>query len=200
MLEMNSFQLLSTLRPLNSHQHIPVVMLTSKPGADIKGELKRLTIEKDDYTFKAFDEEELLARVQNLLEEQKAKQEATTIKSKYIKSEITISANDRTWLESFEAYVEKYLDSSLLSVAALAHEFAMSQSTLLRQLKRLTGLSPVKYLLEMRLDRAKQIIEKQSHLTIAQIASKVGYSDTRNFSRSFQKRYGKRPSAYSNLF
>jgi transcriptional regulator GlxA family with amidase domain len=39
-------------------------------------------------------------------------------------------------------------------------EFAMSESTLLRQLKRLTGLSPVQYLLDVRLTEARRLLEE----------------------------------------
>ena len=61
-------------------------------------------------------------------------------------------------------------------------------------MKRLTGLTPVHYLQEMRLDAARQLLENRVYQSIAQVASKVGYDDARAFSRSFQKRFGKLPS------
>lgn len=198
--EMDGFQLLSVLKSKDYYRHIPVVMLTAR--ADVKDKLKALRIGVDDYMLKPFDEDELLVRIQNLLENQKIRKETIAVEGNGIEAKaatittVVVSEKDKAWLERFEVYVEKHLDSNLLSVSSLANEFAMSESTLLRQLKRLTGLSPVKYLLEMRLDKARQLIESQSDLTIGQIASKVGYTDTRNFSRSFKKRYGKGPSVY----
>ena len=105
-----------------------------------------------------------------------------------------MSQPDREWLETFEDYVQKHFSSDLLSVTALAHEFAMSESTLLRQLKRLTGLSPIQYLQEVRLNEARRLLENRVFDSIAQVASKVGYDDARSFARSFRQRFGKLPS------
>ena len=76
----------------------------------------------------------------------------------------------------------------------LAQEFMMSQSTLLRQLRRLTGLTPVQYLLEMRLNKARQLLEDRTYDSLAKVAAESGYSDLRSFSRSFRLRFGKLPS------
>jgi AraC-like DNA-binding protein len=67
----------------------------------------------------------------------------------------------------------------------------MSESSLLRQLKRITGLTPQQYLLEMRLDKARQLLEARSGASIANIAAEVGYTDIRSFARSFKQRFGK---------
>ena len=64
----------------------------------------------------------------------------------------------------------------------------------LRQLKRLTGLSPIQYLQEVRLAEARRLLENRAYNSIAQVASKVGYDDARSFSRSFRQRFGKLPS------
>ena len=78
----------------------------------------------------------------------------------------------------------------------LAHELTMSESTLLRQLKRLTGLTPVQYLQEMRLDHARHLLENRTYDSMAKVVSKVGYRDVRFFSKSFKQQFGKLPSAY----
>ena len=105
-----------------------------------------------------------------------------------------MSTTDREWLKTFETYVRKHYADDTLNVSGLAHEFAMSDSTLLRQLKRLTGLSPIQYLQEMRLSEARRLLENRACDSIAQVASKVGYDDARSFSRSFKQRFGKLPS------
>ncbi len=69
----------------------------------------------------------------------------------------------------------------------------MSDSTLLRQLKRLTGLSPVQYLQEIRLNEARSILEQGTPVSISTLASQVGYTDARSFFRSFRNRFGKLP-------
>ena len=107
---------------------------------------------------------------------------------------LLLSKPDQDWLKSFEVYVQENMASDIISVPMLADEFAMSESTLLRQLKRLTGLSPGQYLQEIRLNAARQLLEKRSYRSIAEVAAAVGYGETRSFSRRFKKRFGKAPS------
>ncbi len=190
---MDGFQLLKVLKDRPYFQQIPVVMLTAR--ADIRDKLTALRIGVDDYLLKPFDEEELVTRIQNLLKNKAIREKevlADTVEPK--KPIPLISEPDRVWLENFEQYVQKNFASDVLSVSMLAETFYMSESTLLRQLKRLTGLTPVQYLQEIRLNEARHLLEIRQYNSIAQVASKVGYADVRSFSRSFKQRFGKLPS------
>lgn len=194
---MDGYQLLERLKSGDHTRHIPVVMLTAR--AEAQDRLKALRIGVDDYLTKPFEEEELLVRIENLLANSGKRRQAALEEPEppeALPGEATVSQADRDWLESFEAYVQKNLAGGLLSIPALAHEFAMSESTLLRQLKRLTGLSPVQYLQEVRLDQARRLLESRGRDSIARIAAEVGYADARSFSRSFRQRFGKLPSDF----
>ncbi len=200
---MDGYQLLEKLKSDDATRHIPVIMLTAR--AETQDRLKALRIGVDDYLTKPFDEEELLVRIDNLLVNSRNRQSAIL----ELKPDVDLPANDeaaasvpfvsepdRVWLESFEAFVQKNLANDTLNIPSLAYKFAMSESTLLRQLKRLTGLSTVQYLQEIRLDKARQLLENRNYDSIAKVADKVGYGDTRSFSRSFKQRFGKSPSDY----
>ena len=54
------------------------------------------------------------------------------------------------------------IETLLFFMPGLAHEFALSESTLLRQLKRLTGLSPIQYVQEVRLESARRLLESRA--------------------------------------
>jgi signal transduction histidine kinase/DNA-binding response OmpR family regulator len=193
---MDGYQLLERLKSDDATRHIPVVMLTAR--AEAQDKLKALRIGVDDYLTKPFDEEELLARIENLLNNQAARRMAQSTEAPAAepgKASPPLHAQpDREWLEAFEAYVQKHYAGGALSVSSLAYEFAMSESTLLRQLKRLTGLSPIQYIQEVRLSEARKLLENRTYNSVAQVASKVGYDDARSFTRSFKQRFGKLPS------
>jgi signal transduction histidine kinase/DNA-binding response OmpR family regulator len=191
---MDGYQLLERLKSGDATRHIPFVMLTAR--AEVQDKLKALRIGVDDYLTKPFDEEELLARIENLLKNQAARRAVIADDSPDPKVAVAplMSQPDREWLETLEAYVQKHYSSDILSVTSLAYEFAMSESTLLRQLKRLTGLSPLQYIQEVRLNEARRLLETKALNSIAQVASKVGYDDARTFTRSFKQRFGKLPS------
>ncbi len=188
---MDGYQLLEKLKSADATRHIPFILLTAR--ADVRDKLKALRLGVDDYLLKPFNEEELLARIENLLTNQAGRREFIA-ENELSEETYTMSEPDRIWLESFENYIQKHLSSDLLTVPILATEFAMSESTLLRQLKRLTGLSPLKYIQEMRLDEARRLLETRQYDSIARVASKVGYGDINSFGRSFKQRFGKVPS------
>lgn len=188
---LDGYQLLKQLKSDDKTRQIPVVMLTAR--ADSNDKLKALRIGVDDYLVKPFDEEELLVRIQNLLANQ-VNREGIDSDSEDSDEAGEMAEPDRVWLATFEAFVQDNLSSGIVSVSSLAVEFAMSESTLLRHLKRLTGLTPKQYLSEIRLNMALRMLEKRTNKSIAQIASAVGYADSRSFSRSFKKRFGKLPS------
>ncbi|MBC7448043.1 MAG: AraC family transcriptional regulator [Hymenobacteraceae bacterium] len=63
-------------------------------------------------------------------------------------------------------------------------------------LRELTGLTPAAYLREVRLERARQLLEARTTQTVAEIACAVGFEDAQYFGKVFFKRYGKRASEY----
>lgn len=189
---MDGYQLLERLKSSDATRHIPVIMLTAR--AAVQDKLKALRIGVDDYMLKPFDEEELETRIDNLLRNQSNRLQNGTQEISSSKTELIVSETDRIWLEEFETFVRKNIASDILSVPTMADQFAMSESTLLRQLKRLTGLSPRQYLQEIRLNEARQLLENGVYQSISQVASAIGYGETRSFSRIFKKRFGKLPS------
>jgi len=97
-----------------------------------------------------------------------------------------------------EAYIKENIGNASLSVAQFAKAFAMSESKMLRFLKRLTGLSTQKYIIEIRLNEARKILDSGQYESITRMAIELGYKDVRTFSRSFKARYGKLPSFFIN--
>lgn len=193
--EMDGYQLLTALKNNAATQSIPVIMLTAR--ADRADRLKALRIGVDDYLTKPFDEEELLVRIENLLANQAMRKEAVGEEQPGAEAP-EMSQLDQEWLENFETYIRDKLSNDALTISFLAQEFAMSDSTLFRQVTRLTGLSPKQYLQEVRLDTARQLLENRAYRTVARVAAQAGFSNIGTFSRSFSKRFGKSPSECLN--
>ena len=192
---MDGYQLLEKLKSGDATRHIPVIMLTAR--AEPSDRLRALRIGVDDYLTKPFDEEELLVRITNLLQNQSVRRREALVENKEADARPLLPETDRAWLENFETYIRNNLASDVMDIPSLSETFAMSESTLLRQLKRLTGLSPVQYLQAIRLNEARMLLENGPPLSIVTLASQVGYRDARSFSRSFRKRFGKLPSDFS---
>lgn len=82
-----------------------------------------------------------------------------------------------------------------LDFSQLAQQLDMSQRTLNRRFKLVTGTSPGQYAQHLRLDHARELL-RGSNLTITDIATTVGYRDVGYFSTLFRQQMSQSPSAY----
>jgi transcriptional regulator GlxA family with amidase domain len=71
----------------------------------------------------------------------------------------------------------------------------MSQRTFIRRFKRATGLSPIKYIAELRIDIAKHLLET-SDLSVELIIDRIGYTDASSFRKLFKKNTSLLPLQY----
>ncbi len=105
-----------------------------------------------------------------------------------------LSEEDTQWLQALNSFIEKNLQKEILTIPFLAGHFAMSESTLLRKIKRLTGRTPVSYIQMIRLEKARELLENQDHHSIEQVMQAVGYSSASSFARNFKQHFGQLPS------
>ncbi|NLJ68216.1 MAG: helix-turn-helix domain-containing protein [Firmicutes bacterium] len=78
----------------------------------------------------------------------------------------------------------------------LSKQVGLSKYHLARSFKEEYGLTPQEYQLSLRMQQAKKLLQL-NHLTIAEIASLVGYSSVNAFSRAFRREFGIAPSEYA---
>lgn len=100
----------------------------------------------------------------------------------------------RRRIDATAAYMERHLHE-LLTRETLAAMAGLSPEHYSRLFRKFKGKSPVDYLTELRMERAKGLM-LQSGLPIVAIARQVGYVDPYYFSRRFRQVVGLSPSAY----
>jgi AraC family transcriptional regulator len=101
-------------------------------------------------------------------------------------------------LQRVDDYIDNYLDRDV-GLEELANVLNMSQSYFRRLFKQTTGLSPYKYLIDRRLDKASRLLVN-TNLEIAEIAELVGFSSHRNFCRIFHQYLSLSPLEYRQKF
>ena len=82
-----------------------------------------------------------------------------------------------------------------VSLADLAGAVGLSTFHFARSFKTATGLPPYRYLLALRIERAKEMLAHSS-AAISEVASAVGYEDQSQLARLFRKEVGVTPSQY----
>ena len=103
-----------------------------------------------------------------------------------------------TFLERrLDEYIQENLDKNL-TLQQIADVVNLSISHLNRLFQQSKGISVYQYVIRCRIDRAKQLL-KQKKLTVAQIATQVGFCDQSHFSRHFKKFIGVTPKVFRQM-
>ncbi|WP_108424481.1 AraC family transcriptional regulator [Flagellimonas amoyensis] len=82
-----------------------------------------------------------------------------------------------------------------ISMEALSRELPMGYSTFRKKFKQINGHSPNQYLLNLRLERAQNLLNMTA-LNISEIGHQVGFDNVFYFSKLFKKKYGISPKKY----
>jgi AraC family transcriptional regulator len=87
--------------------------------------------------------------------------------------------------------IEAKLDSNL-SVEFLASEVELSPAHFARAFRETFGLPPHRYLLHLRLERARRMLDAENAV-LSDVAQRVGFADQAHFTRFFKREYGVTP-------
>ncbi len=82
-----------------------------------------------------------------------------------------------------------------VSMPQLAAQFGMSTRTFNRRFKQALGRTPVSYLQELRLQHARDLLQK-TNLSLQEISNLSGYQDTAYFTRQFRAHFQATPGQY----
>ena len=187
---MSGFELRQRVNDHLNLNRLPYIFLSARSLEDdiIKG----LRLGVDDYMTKPFRSEELIVRTQNLI---KNKIERDRLSSEdNVESLIFSESEDDRFLKEVENLVYSKMTNSQLKISEIAAELNMSQKQFGRRLKKLTGLSPVAFVLELRLLKAKQLLDRRIHNNLSDVRFDVGIESASYFSSKFKERFGFSPN------
>jgi len=204
----DGFEVLKRIKENELTAHIPVILLTAR--SDLESRLQGLNLNADEYLSKPFNHNELLTRIQNLIDNRKNLQERyleqfnreqkverrTTSQSKASKltPEVDEQSLDDKFLAKLEALIAKLYTEPALDIAMLAKELAMSERQLQRKIKVMLDTTPNNFIKEFRLKKAQELLK--SGAQIGRIALDVGFSSQTYFGRCFKESFDCTPKQY----
>lgn len=192
---MDGYQLLEKLKADERYRSIPVIMLTARADAD--GKLKAMRIGVDDYLTKPFVQEELIARINYLLQNAEQRQQAITEhKNDNNQATISLDLDAQAWLQTVEQTLLDNISSPSYTLDQLAIELNISKRQLQRRIKQYVGQTPNAYLRTLRLTKARNLLEEQGINSVKAASLSVGFKDVSYFSKQFKQAFGKLPSEY----
>jgi two-component system, sensor histidine kinase ChiS len=188
---MDGFELCSVLKTDVKTSHIPVILLTAR--AEDEDRLHGLETGADDYLTKPFSPKELLARVNNLIENRQKLREKFSSSAIIKPGEISVTPRDRVFMEKLVKVIEDNISNEKYSIEDLSHDVGMSQSQLHRKLKAVVNQTTNHFVRSIKMHRAKELLERDAG-TIAEVAYMVGYDDPGYFTKSYKAFFGQLPS------
>lgn len=166
--------------------HIPVILLTDKPGND--GKLDALRAGADAWfnrpvLHKVFD-----SQITRLLEAQKTQQEAFSRFMHLYFSENRTALSDPFLTKAIQI-IDQHLSDPDFLADDLARKMQLHKQHFVKKLTVLTGKDPAQLIREMRLEKAKALLEKRAG-TPQTIAELVGFASTGSFALAFKEYFG----------
>ncbi|MEM9665774.1 MAG: ATP-binding protein [Bacteroidota bacterium] len=188
---LDGFEVCRAIKTNPALNHLPVILLTAR--ASEASRLEGLTHGADDYLTKPFSNDELRARIANLLATRDQLRTRFSAEVMIGPDQHVVPSADAAWLASVSDVVEQHLGDPAFSVGTLADHIGLSSRQLQRRLKQAVDLSPNQFIRHRRLERARQLLDQQAG-TVTEIAYQVGFNDPDYFSRCFREAFGTLPS------
>jgi AraC-like DNA-binding protein len=98
------------------------------------------------------------------------------------------------WVDDAEVYVRRHFQEPDLSISGIAEQTGLCVSWLSKAYKKHQGVGLLDYIHTVRIEKAKELLS--SSMNVKQIASKVGYIESKAFIRSFRHYEGITPGRF----
>lgn len=190
---MDGIQLLEKMKNHPDTSHIPVVLLTAR--SSVESRIEGLKYGADAYLTKPFHPDQLRAQLHNLLV-QKDRLRAYFTGQNFVPEILgneQITSYDAQFLKQVRACILNNLTNSEFKMDDLYREAGMGRSKFSDKLKGLTGLSPIELVMEVRLNKARELLQSGAY-NVSETSYLSGFSDAGYFSKCYKEHFGVLPS------
>lgn len=174
--------------------HIPVILLTAR--STIEYMLEGYRIGADDYIPKPFNVKILVARCNNLVTGRKLLQNKFSKNPQMDIHMLGTTAYDQQLLEKAIAIVEKNIDNPNFDINMFAQEMCLGRTNLFSKLKGITGQTPNDFITSIKLKKSLILLRDEPQTPVAEIAMRVGFSESAYYIKRFKNTYNTTPAQY----
>lgn len=190
--EMNGYELTEELKGNDRTRHIPVILLTALSEDERK--IEGYNYGADDYIVKPFKFDLLLSRVNNVL---KTREQLKRIYDKSYPINHEFGVKDPL-LSHIEALLVNHFRFRNFSIPQIAEMMNMSTPKLEREIKKITGMTPIQYVNDFRLHKAKDMLQ-QGDKSIFEVSHSLGFKSLSYFGKAYKEKFGVAPSKTAEL-
>ena len=191
--EMDGIEMLDRIKNNFDTSHIPLVLLSAKSSVESK--IEGLKYGADAYLTKPFNSKQLKAQLENLLNQRVLLRKSFINKTNEPTNiqDFSITEKDALLLKKVQEIIEDNLANSNFKIQNIYQEVGMGRSKFSDKMKGLTGLSPIEFIKEYRLEKAKNLLQTGNY-NVTEVSYMSGFSDAGYFSKCYKERFGVNPS------
>lgn len=189
--------LLKQIFEVNLHQARPQIQMAKCLVYDIMGCVMKVLNDLGDLDGNnIFEEFKIFERIEKCKTVLSIQEELTDIFKKICENSMNESVEKvNRLIEDVKTFVSSYYDDPNLSCEVISDHFKMHQSYLSTVFRKYTNQGLLEYIVKMRVEKAKQLL-REPGMTVEKTAVRVGYVNTRTFTRAFKKYIGTTPGKY----
>ncbi|MEI6950497.1 two-component regulator propeller domain-containing protein [Paraflavisolibacter sp. H34] len=190
---LNGLELCAAIKKDEELSHIPVILLTASLAAEMK--LKGVESGADEYITKPFEQELLLAKIQNILANRDLLQRYFFDKITLKESSVKVPDAYRDFIKKCIDTIEAHMGNDDFNVKKLSQLMGMSHSLLYKKVKAVSGQSITSFITSVKLRRAA-VLMLSGDTNISEASFQVGMKDRKFFREKFVQVFGMNPSDY----
>lgn len=213
--EVDGLEMCRRIRSSEKTNHIPIIIITAKNTDSDR--LSGIEAGAEAYLCKPFMAEELLLRIDKILEQRRMLQQkfqktvnipedgtalpgtaaSTTEPSKEETIyERNLSEANRDFLRKIDEAIFRLMAEGKVDVQEVSAAVCLSRSQFGRKLRAVVDMSPSDYINDVRLNEVRRLLHSQPQLSLLDIALLTGFSDHAHLSHAFSRKFGVSPSSY----
>lgn len=192
--EMDGYELCRNVRSCALLNHVPIIIVSAH--GEHRELIKGFEAGADAYVTKPFNSEELLMRVEKLIEQRKLLREkfSNALLDDTVEK-VDTTAADQKFMSQLHQILQANMSDTALGSAFVAEKMFTSQRQLNRKVKALTNIDTATYIREFRILFAKQML-KNTDSSITDIYMQCGFDSPSYFSKVFKQSTGMTPTEY----
>ena len=183
----------NTLKSDIRTSHIPIILLTAK--SEIQQQIEGMKSMADAYIVKPFNLQYLQETIKSVMKNRDILREHYTSELPVELKSTAPKKLDRKFINDFTAIVESNISNDEFNVDQICKTIGISRIQLYRKVKALLSCNVNDYILSVRLQKAKYLLN-ESDMSISEIAYKVGFSSSAYFSTVFKSKFNVTPSEF----
>ncbi len=136
-----------------------------------------------------FDKEFKIKRIKNIL---------IDIIKRYTLLDEKEDKKEPELLKEIENYIDKNIQEQI-SIGDISKNISYDESYITRVFKKKYGLTPHAFIINKRIQKAKEKLASSENINLAQLSNEVGFYDQSHFSKVFKKVFAMTPNKYKKF-